>query len=348
LRQPFSDMHSELSAEKLIDLAFSRASKKEKTFPKNIPPTVKVKQKEAARVTSVGQLLADRLMKTVKETPKIDEIHPFYKELADVLVGVVKLKKSLGALNWAAKMVDDLAYRYTKRINYAKTINDAANLRKEAYGRIASIIKQISKDLDFLREAQDKLLAIPSIDTEMITIVVAGYANTGKSTFVRQVSTAKPEIAAYPFTTKEINLGHRNTSYGRCQIIDTPGLLDRPLNERNKIELQSIIALKYLADGIVFMTDPSETCGYPFSRQLNLYKEILKEFSDIPIIKVLNKIDLANKTKIEKAKQEIGGDSFEAISSQNIGVKEIFEEAVKKAAARKTNLQQLHSSNLYP
>lgn len=339
MRQPFSDMHSVLSAEKLIDLAFSRASKKEMIFSKRIPTIVKVKRKEAARVTAVGQILADRLMKTVKETPKVDEIHPFYKELADVLVGVIRLKKSLGALNWAAKMVGDLADRYTKRINSAKTITDAANLRKEAYGRIASIIKRVSKDLDFLQEAQDRLSAIPSIDTEMITIVVAGYANSGKSTFVSQVSTAKPEIAAYPFTTKEINVGHRDTSHGRCQIIDTPGLLDRPLSERNKIELQAIIALRHLADVIVFITDPSETCGYPFSRQVNLYKEILNEFSDIPIIKVLNKADLANKTKIEKAKQEIGSDSFEAISPQNIGVQEIFEEAMRKATERKTTRQ---------
>jgi nucleolar GTP-binding protein len=339
LRQPFADMHSVLSAEKLIDLAFSRASKKEMTFPKRVPTIVKVKRKEAARVTSVGQLLADRLMKTVKEAPKVDEIHPFYKELADVLVGVIKLKKSLGALNWAAKMVDDLAYRYTKRINGAKTVTDAGNLRKEAYGRIASIVKRISKDLDFLQEAQGKLLAIPSIDTEMITIVVAGYANTGKSTFVKQVSTAKPKIAAYPFTTKEISVGHRDTSHGRCQIIDTPGLLDRPLSERNKIELQAIIALKYLADVIIFIADPSETCGYPFNRQVNLYKEILNEFKDVPTIQVLNKADLTDKAKIEKAKQEIGRDSFEANSPQNIGVQEIFEEALKKATERKTTHQ---------
>lgn len=326
-----------MSSKELIDLAFSRASKTEVAIPKRVPILLKVKRKEVARITTVKDVLIDRLMKPVNEVPRVEEIHPFYRELADVLVGVGGLKKSLGALKWAAKMVGDLADHYTRRARMARTITEAANARREAYGRIASIIRQISGELEFLREARKKLEGITSIDPEMLTIVVAGYANVGKSTFVKEVSTAKPEVAVYPFTTKEIFVGHRDTAYGRCQVIDTPGLLDRPLSKRNKIELQAIIALKYLANVIVFMADPSETCGYTFSNQLNLYKEILDEFKGIPIIKVLNKVDLADRTKIEEAKQCLGSDIFEAISTQKIGTEEIFEEALKIAAKRKNH-----------
>lgn len=334
MKQPFADLRTIMSAEELIDLAFSRASKAEVAVPKRVPILLKVKRKEIARVTAVKQVLMDRLMKPVKEVPKVEEVHPFYRELADVLVGVGGLKKSLGALKWAAKMVGDLADRYTRRIRGTKTITEAANARREAYGRIASIIKQISGELEFLREARKKLKHLPSIDTKMITIVVAGYANVGKSTFVKRVSTAKPEVAVYPFTTKEVIVGHRDTASGRCQVIDTPGLLDRPLGERNKIELQAIIALKHLADVIVFMADPSETCGYTLRSQLNLYQEILDQFKGIPILRVLNKVDLADRTKIEEAKRWLGSDTFEAISTQKIGTEEIFEEALKVAGKK--------------
>jgi len=53
---------------------------------------------------------------------------------------------------------------------------------------------QIKKDLNFLKEASAKLRDLPSIETKLVTIVVAGYPNVGKSTFVKQVSTAKPKI----------------------------------------------------------------------------------------------------------------------------------------------------------
>ncbi len=322
-----------MSADELIDLAFSRASKVEVKVAKRVPTIVKVKRKETARITSVKHVLVDRLMRTVEDMPMLGDLHPFYRELADVLVGVDRLKKSLGALKWAAEKIGEIADQCIWGMRGAKTITAAANIRREAYGRIASIIKQISGELDFLQEAREKLVELPSIDPEMATIVVAGYANVGKSTFVKAVSTAKPRVAAYPFTTKEVIVGHRDTVHGRCQIIDTPGLLDRPLSERNKMELQAITALKHLADAIVFMVDPSETCGYPLNSQVNLYREILGEFKDVPILKVLNKMDIASQSQVEEAKKGLSGDLFEAVSSQKKGTEEIFETALKLALA---------------
>ncbi|MCD6542320.1 MAG: 50S ribosome-binding GTPase, partial [Thermoplasmata archaeon] len=109
----------------------------------------------------------------------------------------------------------------------------------------------------------------------------------------------------------------------RYQIIDTPGLLDRPLEKRNKIELQAIAALKHLADLIIFILDPTETCGYGLKEQMNLLKSIKKEFSGIPIIVVENKSDLMKRKSpymkiscktgegIEKLREKI----FETLSS---------------------------------
>jgi len=135
----------------------------------------------------------------------------------------------------------------------------------------------------------------PSIQ-DVPTIVIAGYPNVGKSSLLRHLSSAKPEIAIYPFTTKQVIVGHikikekfLTTTY---QIIDTPGLLDRPLSKRNDIEKQAIAALTHLADIIVFMIDPSETCGYSLKDQYNMLAQIKKIFLDVPIVVVENKVDL--------------------------------------------------------
>jgi nucleolar GTP-binding protein len=110
------------------------------------------------------------------------------------------------------------------------------------------------------------------------------------------LSKAKPKVAQYPFTTKEIHVGHieRKEKYEikRFQLIDTPGLLDRPLSKRNEIEKQAISALRNLADVIVFILDPSETCGYSFSDQKNLLAQLKKMFKDSSLIIVENKTDV--------------------------------------------------------
>lgn len=53
-----------------------------------------------------------------------------------------------------------------------------------------------------------------------------------------EVTRADVDVQPYAFTTKSLFVGHTDHKYLRWQIIDTPGLLDRPLEERNTIEMQ--------------------------------------------------------------------------------------------------------------
>ena len=46
------------------------------------------------------------------------------------------------------------------------------------------------------------------------------------------------DVQPYAFTTKSLFVGHLDHKYLRWQVIDTPGILDRPLEERNTIEMQ--------------------------------------------------------------------------------------------------------------
>ena len=54
------------------------------------------------------------------------------------------------------------------------------------------------------------------------------------------------EVNHYPFTTKQIHIGHFTQRRLQHQMVDTPGLLDRPMHERNSIELQAIAALEHI------------------------------------------------------------------------------------------------------
>ncbi len=49
---------------------------------------------------------------------------------------------------------------------------------------------------------------------------------------------ADVDVQPYAFTTKSLFVGHTDYKYLRWQVIDTPGILDRPLEDRNTIEMQ--------------------------------------------------------------------------------------------------------------
>lgn len=282
--------------DEILDKSFSRAKKAaNKVRTSKVPRRLMAKKTEEARIKTAFQVTRDTLNNLLDKTPQVESMHMFYQDYIDVMVGVDELKKSLGALKWAAGLMTKLENEFVFKVRRSKPEN-AANVRKAAFGRISSIVKQIGDELDFLDFVKQKLRNMPTIDFEAFTIVIAGFPNVGKSTLLRQITPAEPKVADYPFTTHGIQIGHFEKRWKKYQIIDTPGLLDRPIRDMNNIELRAMVALEHLADVILYIFDASETSGYPLDAQLRLYEEIEHVF-DTPIINVFNKMDLVENNK---------------------------------------------------
>ncbi len=283
-----------LNARQLLDQSIRR-TKKIQVHDRN--KYFETKKIVIARTDAFISELTSCLESYVKKFPTLDKLPLFYQEIIDIKIDTNKLKKALGAVDWARKTI--LMVYSTQGSSLTKTgnINFLKQKQKEIYGRVSSIVKQIDKELVFLSNAQKVLRTFPDV-TDLPTVVIAGYPNVGKSSLIRRLSSVKPEVAQYPFTTKQIYVGHmeRTLHYQKkqYQIIDTPGLLDRKLSERNTIERQAIAALRHLADLIVFLCDPSETCGYSMREQSMVLENIKELFSDVPLILVENKMDVKN------------------------------------------------------
>ena len=143
----------------------------------------------------------------------------------------------MGALSWVCSKIKSLEGDSIHAVRRRKE-----NASKHFVGRTSSFVKRVSRELSFLVEVKDTLSSFPVVK-ELPTLVVAGYPNVGKSTFVRNLTGSKVAVAPYPFTTKSIMIGYAKIRHKEIQVIDSPGLLDRPMQERNKIERQAVLAL---------------------------------------------------------------------------------------------------------
>lgn len=290
------------TADEILDRSFRRAAKK----------MAEKSNKERANtdfVRAVGAAIHDRLVYIIRGFPEFENLPPFYREMTDILFGIEKIKQSLGAAGWAAKHTKMVG---NQLVLQSRKADDTLVVRKRAVARLASMVHQIDKDLRFLNEVRNVLRKLPNIE-DTFTIVIAGYPNVGKSSFIRKVSSAEPEVASYPFTTKGIIVGHRIMGREKIQFVDTPGILDRPAEERNAIERQALSAMMNVANVILFILDPSEHCGYPMEVQLRLLDEV-KGMVQVPVIVVANKSDLTT------------ADGYLTMSTQSgDGVLEVFE-----------------------
>ena len=305
-----------LNAQGLLDKAFRRASKA--TTTKGRTREERTKNLAIAKVQAAGDVLATTMETYIKGFPSLDRIPPFYRELIDATVGVLALRKNLAAVDWARKKSLELARGFAKRIQAARGATEVGAIRREAFGRLSSVVHQIAPNLEGLAASRRPLKGFPDIDPEAPTIVVAGYPNVGKSAFVGRVSTAKPRIAPYPFTTQGVFVGHFDVGYTRFQILDTPGLLDRPMDKRNLMERQAITALSHVADAVVFLVDPSETCGYDLSSQMRLLDTVRELFPETPILVVENKADLGTRGLGRPAMSSLTGSGVDRVLAEAV------------------------------
>ena len=73
---------------------------------------------------------------------------------------------------------------------------------------MATIIKKQKDPLAYLEQVRQHLARLPSIEVNTRTLILAGYPNVGKSSFMNKVTRADVDVQPYAFTTKSLFVGH--------------------------------------------------------------------------------------------------------------------------------------------
>ncbi|KAF9982174.1 Nucleolar GTP-binding protein 1 [Modicella reniformis] len=233
----------------------------------------------------------ERLKSILDEFPKLDDIHPFYADLMNVLYDKDHYKLALGQMNTARHLIDQVGKDYVRLLKFGDSLYRCKQLKTAALGRMATIMRRQKDSLAYLEQVRQHLARLPSIDPNTRTLLVCGYPNVGKSSFMNKVTRADVDVQPYAFTTKSLFVGHMDYKYLRWQVIDTPGILDHPLENRNTIEMQSITALAHLRCAVLYFVDLSERCGYSIKDQVSLFHSIKPLFANKPVLLIVNKID---------------------------------------------------------
>jgi nucleolar GTP-binding protein len=213
-------------------------------------------------------------------------------------------KLALGQINTARHLIDQVAKDYVRLLKFGDSLYRCKQLKKAALGRMATVMKRQKDSLAYLEQVRQHLSRLPSIDPNTRTLLICGYPNVGKSSFINKITRADVDVQPYAFTTKSLFVGHMDYKYMRWQVIDTPGILDHPLEERNTIEMQSITAMAHLRSCIMYFMDLSEQCGYSVEDQVKLFHNIKPLFANKPIILVINKIDQVKPEDLPEEQRE--------------------------------------------
>ncbi|DAC29822.1 MAG TPA: GTP-binding protein [Candidatus Poseidoniales archaeon] len=280
-----------LLEDEVLDKAFSRARKAADRVDDS-DRIFRVRKQMSRMVQTAADVIATTLTETVNVWPSLDQSPKFDVAMIDACVGCDDYRHHLSMLQWGSKQVLNIGGQNSKKIIRTGRTELMHDARKEAYGRISSIMRRVKPSLAWLSQARETLKRLPTIDQVLPCIVVCGAPNVGKSAFISALSSGNMEVNHYPFTTKQIHVGHFTHRRLQYQMVDTPGLLDRPRTARNTIELQAIAALEHTGSLVLFLMDESEDCGTSIEEQVHLLEDVQTMLPGTDLLVVTSKADL--------------------------------------------------------
>ncbi len=295
----------------ILDIAFRRAQR--------VSPHGKTK---AERDRLRAELKVIRSSATVLRHLRL-ELRPlrpaafgeFERTLVDAAFGARAVDRSLLRLKRAEERIRGLTRDAEREVGRAFASEELGELIRRFYGRLASFVREIDPDIVRLREVAAYLKQRPTLDLALPRLVVAGFPNVGKSSLVALLSSARPKVAEYPFTTVAISVGHADLGFDRLQVVDTPGVLNRP-RHGNPAEVEAEATVAGAATAVLFVLDPSGSCGYGLPEQEALLDRWREEFPGLSILPVETKCDLGRRTTDRLQVSAVTGEGIDALLAE--------------------------------
>ncbi|KAK1284206.1 Nucleolar GTP-binding protein 1 [Acorus calamus] len=240
-----------------VDIILSRTQRQTPTVVHKGYAISRLRQFYMRKVKFTEQNFREKLSTIIDEFPRLEDIHPFYGDLLHVLYNKDHYKLALGQINSARNRIEKVRKDYIRLLKYGDSLYRCKSLKVAALGHMCTQVKKIGPSLAYLEQVRQHMARLPSIDPNTRTVLICGYPNVGKSSFMNKITRADVDVQPYAFTTKSLFVGHTDYKYLRYQVIDTPGILDRPFEDRNIIEMCSITALAHLRAAVLFFLDVS-------------------------------------------------------------------------------------------
>ncbi|XP_076913516.1 nucleolar GTP-binding protein 1-like [Bidens hawaiensis] len=304
-----------------VDILYSALRKARRvTTTKGIANAAKREKNKGAKQLDALMKELTLPLKTYKENfPNKRHLHPYERSLVELTLGDGNYEQVLGKVDSLRKKLVSVGKEHASLCAQSSTKREAEERLAEGIKRLEEIFHTDGKAVDELMQIANSLRAMPVVDLEMPTLCLVGAPNVGKSSLVRILSTGKPEICNYPFTTRGILMGHITLSYQHFQVTDTPGILRRRDEDRNNLEKLTLAVLEHLPTAVLFVHDLTGECGTSPSDQYLIYKEIKERFSTHLWIDIVSKCDLLQESPVFYITEDAEADDSELQKYRLVG-----------------------------
>jgi nucleolar GTP-binding protein len=136
----------------------------------------------------------EKIGRILTEFPILDNLHPFLSSLLNVLYDKNHYKLALGQISTARHLISQVAKDYVRLLKFGDSLYRCKQLKKAALGRMATIMRRQKDPLAYLEQVRQHISRLPAIDPNTRTLIICGYPNVGKSSFMNKITRADVDV----------------------------------------------------------------------------------------------------------------------------------------------------------
>jgi nucleolar GTP-binding protein len=215
MKTTWKDIPPVPTSQEFLDIVLSRTQRRLPTQIRSGFQISRIRGFYTRKVKFTQETFTDKFAQILESFPRLQDIHPFHKDLLNTLYDADHFRIALGHLSTAKHLIESISRDYVRLLKYAQSLYQCKQLKRAALGRMATITKRLKDPLLYLDQVRQHLGRLPSIDPNTRTLLICGYPNVGKSSFLRAVTRADVDVQPYAFTTKSLFVGHFDYKYLR-------------------------------------------------------------------------------------------------------------------------------------
>ena len=149
-----------------IDVILSKTQRKTPTVVHPGYNIVRIRQFYMRKVKYTHMNYHEKLTQILTDFPRLDDIHPFYADLINVLYDRDHFKLALGQMNIARQLIDKVGKDYVKLLKYGDSLYRCKALKRAALGRMCTVMKRQKGALEYLEQVREPSLISTLISPE--------------------------------------------------------------------------------------------------------------------------------------------------------------------------------------
>jgi len=92
--------------------------------------------------------------------PRLDDVHPFHKDLLNTLYDKDHFKIALGQISTAKHLMESIARDYVRLLKYGQSLFQCKQLKRAGLGRMATLIKRLKEPLLYLDQVRQQYVVV--------------------------------------------------------------------------------------------------------------------------------------------------------------------------------------------